>query len=164
MVAEKGRKMSHRSDVQLFVKLLSEKATLPTRGSEEAAGLDLYAATAVTIAPGGKALVPTDISVNIPPGHYGRVAPRSGLAWKKHIDVGAGVIDRDYSGNISVVLYNHSPDTVFEVAIGDRIAQLILEKISMASVVEVAELSSAALNVPGARGARGEGGFGSTGK
>lgn len=81
-----------RPQVQLFVKKLSDKATLPTRGSEEAAGLDLYASAAITVPPHGKALVPTDISIDVPAGHYGRVAPRSGLAVKNHINVGAGVI------------------------------------------------------------------------
>ncbi len=83
-----------RPQVQLFVKKLNKNATLPTRGSEEAAGLDLYASQSVTIPPHSKALIPTDISIDIPSGHYGRVAPRSGLAIKNHINVGAGVIDR----------------------------------------------------------------------
>ena len=79
----------------LFVKRHSPEATLPTRGSREAAGLDLYAAKDLTIPPLGKAKVSTDISISIPYEHYGRVAPRSGLAWKHHIDVGAGVIDSE---------------------------------------------------------------------
>ena len=80
-------------------------------------------------------------------------APRSGLAWKKHIDVGAGVVDADYRGNVGVILFNFS-DEPFEVAPGDRVAQLILEKIDMAAVEEVEELPDTA---------RGAGGFGSTG-
>ena len=80
-------------------------------------------------------------------------APRSGLAVKKHIDVGAGVVDADYRGNVGVVLFNFS-DEDFPVAPGDRVAQLILEKIDMASVEEVEDLPDTA---------RGAGGFGSTG-
>lgn len=80
-------------------------------------------------------------------------APRSGLALKNFIDTGAGVIDYDYRGNVGVVLFNHG-DTDFEVKRGDRIAQLILERISMADAVEVQELSDTT---------RGAGGFGSTG-
>jgi dUTP pyrophosphatase len=80
-------------------------------------------------------------------------APRSGLAHKHSIDVGAGVIDYDYRGNVGVILFNFS-DKDFQISPGDRIAQLILERISMASVVEVADLDDTT---------RGAGGFGSTG-
>lgn len=144
-----------RPQTQLFVKRLSENATLPTRGSTEAAGLDLYAAEAMTIPPHGKGLVATDLALDVPPGHYARVAPRSGLAWKNHIDVGAGVIDSDYRGPVKVILYNHSSQETFTVSKGDRIAQLILEQISIPAVVEVQDLATSI---------RGEGGFGSTGK
>jgi dUTP pyrophosphatase len=89
----------------------------------------------------------------VPPGTYGRVAPRSGLAWKHSIDVGAGVIDEDYRGNVGVILFNLS-DVDFEVKEGDRIAQLVLEKIVTPEVEEVEELDESA---------RGAGGFGSTG-
>lgn len=92
--------------LELRVKRLSEDATLPVRGSPGAAGYDLFAAVPVTIAAQGKALVPTDIAVAIPAGYYGRVAPRSSLGWKAHVDVGAGVIDADYRGAVGIVLYN----------------------------------------------------------
>ena len=101
----------------------------------------------------GKALVPTDLSIAIPLGTYARIAPRSGLAWKNSIDVGAGVVDYDYRAGIGVILFNHS-DSEFTIATGDRIAQLILEKIEIADVVEVDSLDSTD---------RGAGGFGSTG-
>jgi len=84
---------------------------------------------------------------------FSSLAPRSGLALKNFIDTGAGVIDYDYRGNVGVILFNHG-ETDFEVKRGDRIAQLILERISMADAVEVQELSETT---------RGEGGFGSTG-
>lgn len=97
--------------------------------------------------------VKTDISIAFPHGFYARVAPRSGLAWKNSIDVGAGVIDVDYRGNVGVILFNHSDDD-FKIAHGDRIAQLILERIITPDVVEVDELDETERNA---------GGFGSTG-
>lgn len=116
-------------------------------------GFDLSSAYDAIIPARGKALVKTDIAIAIPEFTYARVAPRSGLAHKHSIDVGAGVIDYDYRGNVGVILFNLS-DVDFEVKRGDRIAQLILERISMADVVEVEELNETA---------RGAGGFGSTG-
>lgn len=138
----------------LYVKKLSDSATLPIRGSEYAAGYDLSAAHDSVVPARGRALIKTDISISIPYGTYARVAPRSGLAWKHAIDVGAGVIDYDYRGNVGVILFNHS-DTEFQVSQGDRIAQLILEKISMAVVQETEE------ELPST--SRGSSGFGSTG-
>ncbi len=82
------------------VKRLSADAVLPVRGSALAAGYDLASAIDVVVPARGKAIVKTDLAVVIPEGCYGRVAPRSGLAWKNHIDVGAGVIDADYRGNV----------------------------------------------------------------
>ncbi|CAM8935929.1 unnamed protein product [Rhodiola kirilowii] len=137
----------------LKVKKLSEKAVLPTRASHLSAGYDLSSAVETKIPARGKALVPTDLSIAIPDGTYARIAPRSGLAWKHAIDVGAGVIDADYRGPVGVILFNHS-DADFEVKEGDRIAQLILEKIVTPEVVEVEDLDETV---------RGAGGFGSTG-
>jgi len=137
----------------LTVKKLSEFAVLPSKGSSLAAGYDLSAAQDVVIPPFGKAIVPTDLSIRCPEGTYGRIAPRSGLAWKKHIDVGAGVIDADYRGPVGVVLFNHAAEE-FRIARGDRIAQLILEQYLDAVVEEVADLDETD---------RGVGGFGSTG-
>ncbi|CAH1432393.1 unnamed protein product [Lactuca virosa] len=135
------------------VKKLSEKAILPARGSSLAAGYDLSSAIDTKVPARGKALVPTDLSIAVPEGTYARIAPRSGLTWKHSIDVGAGVIDADYRGPVGVILFNHS-DSEFEVKTGDRIAQLIIEKIITPEVVEVDDLDSTV---------RGAGGFGSTG-
>ncbi|KAL3640840.1 hypothetical protein CASFOL_015808 [Castilleja foliolosa] len=137
----------------LRVKKLSEKAILPSRGSPLSAGYDLSSATETKVPARGKALIPTDLSIAIPQGTYARIAPRSGLAWKHSIDVGAGVIDADYRGPIGVILFNHS-DVDFEVKYGDRIAQLIIETILTPVVTEVNDLDSTV---------RGSGGFGSTG-
>lgn len=137
----------------LRVKKLSDKAILPSRASSLSAGYDLSSAVETKVPARGKALVATDLSIAIPEGTYARIAPRSGLAWKHSIDVGAGVIDADYRGPVGVVLFNHA-DADFEVKVGDRIAQLIIEKIVTPEVEEVENLDSTA---------RGEGGFGSTG-
>lgn len=98
---------------ELLIKLLSPSATLPTRGSPLAAGLDLYAAEAITLPARGRDLVSTQIAIAVPAGTYGRIAPRSGLAAKHGINVGAGVVDADYRGEVKVVLFNHN-DTGFK--------------------------------------------------
>uniref|UniRef100_A0A1B0A0M9 Deoxyuridine 5'-triphosphate nucleotidohydrolase n=1 Tax=Glossina pallidipes TaxID=7398 RepID=A0A1B0A0M9_GLOPL len=138
---------------------LTEHALEPVRGSERAAGLDLRSAYDLKfeydlkVPARGKALVKTDLQIQVPSGSYGRVAPRSGLAWKNFIDVGAGVIDEDYRGNLGVLLFNHS-DVDFDVKRGDRIAQLICERIFYPELEQVDKLEDTQ---------RGEGGFGSTG-
>jgi len=136
-----------------LVKRLSKNAKLPTRGSALAAGYDLYSAERKVVPAHGKALVDTQLSIAVPPGTYGRVAPRSGLASKFMIDTGAGVIDADYRGVIFVLLFNHS-DKDFQVEEGDRIAQIIFEKICTPEVQEVDDLGATD---------RGTNGFGSTG-
>jgi len=141
--------------LRLLVKKLSQHAILPTRGSAGAAGYDLSSAKDVLVPARGKALCPTDLAIALPEGVYGRVAPRSGLAWKHSIDTGAGVIDADYRGNVGVILFNLS-DVDFQVKAGDRVAQLILERIALADVEEVVEG-----DLP--ETVRGSGGFGSTG-
>ena len=113
----------------LQIKLLSPTAKAPTRGSAHAAGYDLYASKATTVPARGKVLVDTDISIAVPANTYGRVAPRSGLASKHSIDVGAGVIDADYRGPVKVLLFNLS-EVDFKVEEGERVAQLIVERVS----------------------------------
>ncbi|KAJ1526733.1 hypothetical protein ONE63_008313 [Megalurothrips usitatus] len=135
-----------------FVKTTAN-AFSPLKGSAKAAGFDLRSAYEYEIPGRGKELVKTDLQIQLPSGCYGRVAPRSGLAWKCHIDVGAGVIDEDYRGTVGVVLFNHA-DTAFKVNKGDRIAQLICERIFYPDLQECQELTETE---------RGEGGFGSTG-
>ncbi|KAI8776326.1 deoxyuridine 5-triphosphate nucleotidohydrolase [Biomphalaria glabrata] len=132
---------------------LSDNATTPTRGSPLAAGFDLYSAYDYIVPAKGKEIVKTDIQIAVPDGCYGRVAPRSGLAAKSFIDVGAGVIDQDYRGNVGVVLFNFS-ETDFKVNKGDRIAQLICERIYIPQLCEKPSLDNTE---------RGTGGFGSTG-
>lgn len=143
--------------IKLKVKLLNTDAKLPVYSSTWAAGMDVHASTSQTIPPKSTGLVKTGIAVSWTgpdaTDYYLRVAPRSGLALKSGIFVNAGVIDWDYRGEIGVVLYNSS-DVEFDVKPGDRVAQMILEKINRVKVVQVEELDDTA---------RGAGGFGSTG-
>lgn len=137
----------------LKIKLLSGNAFMPKKKSHFAAGYDLYSAYKMDLPKKGKVLIKTDISMEIPKGYYGRIAPRSGLAVKHFIDVGAGVIDSDYRGNISILLFNFS-NTDFSIKKGDRIAQLILCKIGNFEIIEVDKLGKTE---------RGKKGLGSTG-
>jgi len=147
--------LKNMSGIKLLVKKLSPLAVLPVRGSKGAAGYDLSSAKDMIVPARGKALCPTDLSIALPEGVYGRIAPRSSLSWKHSIQTGAGVIDADYRGPVGVVLFNHSDDD-FVIKVGDRIAQLILERIAIAEVEDVGEGSLDATE-------RGEGGYGSTG-
>lgn len=138
---------------KLFVKKLSEFATIPTKGSKVAAGYDLYAAYDYVVKAMDKEMIKTDLQIALPSGCYGRIAPRSGLAWKHSIDVGAGVVDEDYRGPVNVILFNFGR-VDFEIKRGDRIAQLICEKIQQTDIEEVQDLNETE---------RGANGFGSTG-
>lgn len=139
---------------RLEFKRLHPSAKLPTRGSPFAAGLDLYSSEVVTIAPHQRAVVRTGLSVAIPHGYYGRVAPRSGLAVHHGLDVLAGVIDSDYRGELMCALINHG-DEPLEISAGMRMAQLVLETIATPEPVWSEELTTTQ---------RGEGGIGSTGR
>jgi len=141
--------------MSLGVKKLTQDAIIPTRGSDGAVGYDLYSNVDIVVpCQAGNALVGTGVTVVLPPGCYGRVAPRSGLAVKHCIQVGAGVIDPDYTGEIKVVLFNHGSSD-FEIKKGDRIAQLVLEKCMTPLIKEISVVEETE---------RGSGGFGSTGK
>lgn len=132
---------------------LTDHAFAPVKGSVKAAGFDLKSAYDTVVPARGKAIVKTDLQIELPEGCYGRIAPRSGLAAKNFIDIGAGVVDEDYRGNLGVVMFNHA-DVDFNVAKGDRIAQLICERIFYPELVEAESLTETE---------RGSGGFGSTG-
>lgn len=139
--------------LDLKVKLVHPEAQVPTRGSIHSAGVDLYAPEGHRLVPGQRKLIPTGIQIAVPHGFYGRVAPRSGLAFKHGIDVLAGVIDSDYRGDLGVILINTGTQN-FIIQKGDRIAQLIVEAILTPEVIQVKELDDTE---------RGAGGFGSTG-
>src|SRR4051812_29674750 len=112
----------------LCFKKLDARAALPSRGSASAAGLDMYSIEEVAIEPGQRALVRTGLAVAIPEGHYGRIAPRSGLALRTGLDVLSGVIDSDYRGEIGCLLYNTGTETI-SLPMQSKICQLIIEKI-----------------------------------
>lgn len=139
--------------MSLRIKKLTYDAIIPTRGSGGAVGYDLYSTDEVVIPPTHRALIGTGVAIVLPPGVYGRVAPRSGLAVKHGIHVGAGVVDPDYTGEVKVVLFNHG-DKDFEVKRGERVAQLVLERCETPDVEEIGLLEETE---------RGAGGFGSTG-
>ena len=133
--------------------ILSPGAIAPTRGSAGAAGYDLYANEDVTIGEGEFTPVSTGVAVAIPPGYYGRIAPRSGLTAKYGIIIGGGVIDKDYRGELKVLM--SCLFGMYKVSRGERIAQLILEKITTPELEIVTSLDDTD---------RGSDGFGSTGK
>lgn len=142
---------------EIRFKRLRPDAVIPTRGSKDAAGLDLYycGEEPLTVLSGRVLKVPTGVAVELPRGTYGRVAPRSSLAAKYGIDVLAGVIDSDYRGELVVILTTlFEPGQEHVVLPGDRVAQLIVESCLMLDPVEVEEFSQTE---------RGSGGFGSTG-
>jgi dUTP pyrophosphatase len=134
--------------------LVGVGGSLPEYSSTGAAGADLRASEAVTIAPGARAAVPTAVRLQIPPGHVGLVWPRSGLAVRHGIDTLAGVIDSDYRGEVRVVLVNHG-DKPFRIEKGDRVAQLLVQRVERAAFAAVPAIEETD---------RGGGGFGSTGR
>ena len=131
----------------LFVKM-SSGAVTPTRATEKSVGLDFYSPADYIIPPHSQLLIPTQIKLRIPLGHYGRLASKSGLAILHHLHVGVGVIDPDYAGEIKVLLTN-TASRVHSIVRGDPIAQLILEKVSLPILKRVKELP------PTARGEQG---------
>ena len=140
------------------VKKLKPNAILPTYGTAEAAGADLYACLEadLTIAPGETVMIPTGLSMELPRGYAGLIYARSGLAVKRGLAPAnkVGVVDSDYRGEFLVALHNHG-DQSQTVAHGERIAQLVITPVFTPGFTEVDTLSDTA---------RGEGGFGSTGK
>ena len=135
------------------VKKLVSHAVVPKRATEGSAGLDISSSVDSTVPPGKWCAISTGISIMVPKDCYARIAPRSGLTFKYGIQVGAGVIDSDYTGEIKVILFNHGAYD-FTIKTGDRIAQLIFERIFTNELQEVEEL---------VKTERGSGGFGSTG-
>lgn len=138
----------------LKVKLLTPTAQSPVRGSPESAGLDIFLDQETLVVHAGKRiLASTGIAVAIPSGHYGRIAPRSGISVNNGVDIMAGVIDSDYRGEVKILMLNTDSRThVFKR--GQKIAQLILEKISILEPQVVESLDETI---------RGDAGFGSTG-
>lgn len=143
-------------DVEVLITRLDPDLPLPSYGHPGDAGLDLFARIDTVIEPGERALVPTGVAIALPAGYAAFVHPRSGLALRHGLGVvnGPGTVDAGYRGEISVILINHDPASAITLKRGDRIAQLVVQRVSHAHLIEVTEL-------PGSH--RGEGGFGSTG-
>lgn len=151
--------------MNLNVKKLRPEATIPTRANVTDAGLDIFACDDVTIPPSmyfsysqkvliGQAKVPSGIAVEIPPGYYGKISSRSGLAFKSGLYAFDGTIDASYRGEVGILLLN-TTDRPYAVRKGDKVAQLIIIPCALVQPVEVDELSEAE---------RGTNGFGSTGR
>jgi dUTP pyrophosphatase len=140
--------------VKLQFKKLHPDAKLPVRANPGDAGYDLSCIENVEIPAGDRLLIRTGLAVAVPEGYYGRIAPRSGLAVKLAVQTGAGVVDAGYRGELKVLLFNHSKDTLVTLEAGAKISQLILEAIITPEPEFVDELPETV---------RGAGGFGSTG-
>lgn len=153
-MGESAKVLPLNNMVTIQFKKLIELAKTPTRGSDFAAGYDLYATEDYVLQPFERKLFKTGIAVAIPSGLYGRVAPRSGLAFKDGLDVMAGVIDEDYRGDVGVILINLGNKNK-EIKAGDKIAQIIFEHYNAATFQEVVDLPASV---------RADGGFGSTDK
>ena len=138
----------------LNIKKLNENAIVPTKANRSDAGYDLYALEGTTIDKHSHKLIKTGISMQIPEGYVGLIWPRSGMAYKHGIDVFAGVIDSSYRGDVGVILYN-SQYSNYNIEKGDRIAQIIFQKIEDFDLHVVENLDDTS---------RGAGGFGSSGK
>jgi dUTP pyrophosphatase len=141
----------------LQVRRLDPGLPVPGYAHSGDAGLDLYARSDVSLAPGERAVVPTGVAVALPHGCVGLVHPRSGLAARQGLGIvnGPGTIDEGYRGEIKVIVINHDPEHAAQISRGDRIAQLVIQRVEAVQVVEVDELDGTA---------RGSGGFGSSGR
>jgi dUTP pyrophosphatase len=141
---------------ELRVRRVDAAARLPARAHDADAGYDLHALEAARIEPGARAKVRTGIAIELPAGHAGLVLPRSGLAARHGIALvnAPGLIDAGYRGELQVLLLNTDRDAAFEIAPGDRIAQLVIVAVAAPEIVEVDALAASV---------RGEGGFGSSG-
>jgi len=142
--------------LQLEIRRLDPNLPLPEYAHIGDAGLDLYAASAMTLSPGHRALIPTGIAVAIPEGYAGFIQPRSGRALREGLSLvnTPGLIDSHYRGEIQVIAINLDPEVPLTVNYGDKVAQLVIQRVERCELVEVVQLDTTA---------RGEGGFGSTG-
>lgn len=140
----------------LRIKRLDPSLPLPVRAHADDAGIDLYAATDLELAPGRRQLVGTGIAIALPVGTVGLIHPRSGLAARAGLSIvnTPGTVDAGYRGEIKVCLINHDPDTSITIGHGDRIAQLLVQRVELPEAVEVDELDDTQ---------RGAGGYGSSG-
>ncbi|QRY63953.1 dUTP diphosphatase [Gordonia sp. PDNC005] len=140
----------------LRIRRLDSGLPLPTRAHPDDAGVDLYAASDLELEPGRRALVGTGIAIALPVGTVGLIHPRSGLAARAGLSIvnTPGTIDAGYRGEIKVCLINHDPDDTISIRRGDRIAQLLVQRVELPDLIEVDELDDTV---------RGDGGYGSSG-
>jgi dUTP pyrophosphatase len=145
------------SSVEVLITRLDPELPLPRYAKGGDAGADIVSRVDITLAPGERALVPTGIAIALPDGYVALVHPRSGLAIKHGVTMvnAPGTVDAGYRGELQVILINHDNSESVSFKRGDRIAQLVIQKVERAEFVEVREL-------PGS--GRGSGGFGSTGR
>ena len=132
-------KISTSTSLEGFLEFtrLSPNAYAPTKASEYAAGYDLYSAYNYTVPSQSREIIKIELRMKFPPGTYGRIAPKSGLAARHFISIGAGVVDSDFEGPIQVILFNHHKLKSFKIKKGDAIAQLICEKITLPTLREI---------------------------
>lgn len=151
--------MTDSLDASLRIFRIDPDLPLPERAHPTDAGIDLHSAQDVTLQPGERALVPTGIAVALPVGTVGLVHPRSGLAWKQGLSIvnAPGTVDADYRGEVKVCLVNLDAETPIEIRRGDRIAQFLVQAVSLCAVEEVSEETELGDT------RRGAGGYGSTG-
>ena len=142
--------------VEVLITRLDPELSLPRYAKPGDAGADIVSRLDITLAPGERALVPTGIAIALPDGYVALVHPRSGLAIKHGVTMvnSPGTVDAAYRGELQIILINHDPKEAVSFKRGDRIAQLVIQKVEHAEFIEVSEL-------PGS--GRGAGGFGSTG-
>ena len=145
------------TNLQVLITRLDPSLPLPKYAKGGDAGADIYSRIDITLAPGERALVPTGISIALPDGYVALVHPRSGLAIKHGVTLvnAPGTVDAGYRGELQCILINHDPKESVTLHHGDRIAQLVFQRVERAEFIEVSSL-------PGS--GRGEGGFGSTGR
>ena len=143
-------------DIQVKIKRLDQELSLPRYANPGDAGLDLYSAVDVVIEPMRRVMIPTGVAIALPEGYAGFVQPRSGLAAKKGLSIvnTPGLVDSGYRGELKVIAINTDTDEPIAIARGERVAQLVVQRVPVVELVEVDELDATE---------RGEGGFGSTG-
>ncbi|MBP3087750.1 dUTP diphosphatase [Corynebacterium sp. sy017] len=152
---EKDQKINQKID-SVQIRRLDTELPIPVRAHRGDAGVDLYSTETISIEPGQRVLVGTGIAIALPLGTVGLIHPRSGRAWKEGLSIvnTPGTIDADYRGEIKVCLINLDPHTPIEIKRGQRIAQLVVQKVELVDFIEVDELDATI---------RGADGYGSTG-
>lgn len=143
-------------EVRVLVQRLDRDLPLPAYALPDDAGADLLSTVDIVLAPGERVLVPTGVAIALPPGYAAFIHPRSGLAARHGLSIvnTPGTVDAGYRGEVKVLLINHDPDETIELSRGDRVAQLVLQRVERAAFVEVTDLPESV---------RGAGGYGSTG-